>query len=173
MLNYSSSNFHESTQLALFEDYFAKLMVDGKPINLRLRVPPGQEYYDRLRQLVYPQTNVCLICFSLVSPASFESVRSKWYPDMSHHCPNTPIILVGTKLDLREDKDIVKKLLTKKLSPITYQQGRAMAKKLHIAKYLECSAKTQEGVTKVFDEAVRVALSPRPQQKPYKTCRIL
>lgn len=63
-----------------------------------------------------------LICFSLVNPASFENVRAKWYPEVRHHCPNTPIILVGTKLDLRDDKDTVEKLKEKKLSPITYPQ---------------------------------------------------
>lgn len=66
--------------------------------------------------------DVFLICFSLVNPASFENVRAKWYPEVRHHCPNTPIILVGTKLDLRDDKDTVEKLKEKKLSPITYPQ---------------------------------------------------
>jgi len=47
-----------------------------------------------------------------------------------HHCPNTPIILVGTKLDLRDDKDTIEKLKEKKLSPIIYPQGLAMAKEI-------------------------------------------
>lgn len=37
----------------------------------------GQEDYDRLRPLSYPQTDVFLICFSLVSPPSFENVKTK------------------------------------------------------------------------------------------------
>ena len=49
---------------------------------------------------------------------------SQWYPEVRHHCPNTPIILVGTKLDLREDKDTIEKLKEKKLAPITYPQVR-------------------------------------------------
>lgn len=49
---------------------------------------------------------------------------------MRHHCPNTPIILVGTKLDLRDDKDTIEKLKEKKLSPIIYPQGLAMAKEI-------------------------------------------
>lgn len=52
-------------------------MVDGKPINLGLWDTAGQEDYDRLRPLSYPQTDVFLICFSVVSPPSFENVRTK------------------------------------------------------------------------------------------------
>lgn len=98
-------------------------MVDGKPINLGLWDTAGQEDYDRLRPLSYPQTDVFLICFSLVNPASFENVRAKWYPEVRHHCPATPIILVGTKLDLREDKETIERLKDKKLAPITYPQA--------------------------------------------------
>jgi Ras-related C3 botulinum toxin substrate 1 len=58
----------------------------------------------------------------LVNPASFENVRAKWYPEVRHHCPSTPIILVGTKLDLRDDKNTIDKLRDKKLQPITYPQ---------------------------------------------------
>lgn len=48
---------------------------------------------------------------------------------MRHHCPATPIILVGTKLDLRDDKNTIEKLRDKKLQPITYPQVRDMRKK--------------------------------------------
>lgn len=37
----------------------------------------GQEDYDRLRPLSYPQTDVFLVCFSVVSPSSFENVKEK------------------------------------------------------------------------------------------------
>jgi GTPase SAR1 family protein len=49
---------------------------------------------------------------------------AQWYPEVRHHCPSTPIILVGTKLDLREDKETIEKLKDKKLAPITYPQAR-------------------------------------------------
>ena len=49
---------------------------------------------------------------------------------MRHHCPSTPIILVGTKLDLRDEKDTIEKLKEKKLAPITYPQGLALAKEI-------------------------------------------
>ncbi|KAI7688399.1 Ras-related C3 botulinum toxin substrate 1 [Sarcoptes scabiei] len=158
----------------VFDNYSANVMVDGKPINLGLWDTAGQEDYDRLRPLSYPQTDVFLICFSLVNPASFENVRAKWFPEISNHCANTPIILVGTKLDLREDPRTLEKLKERKLHPITYPQGLGMAKEIGAVKYLECSALTQKGLKNVFDESIRAVLCPQP--KPKRTrhrCNVL
>jgi GTPase SAR1 family protein len=114
----------------VFDNYSANVMVDGKTISLGLWDTAGQEDYDRLRPLSYPQTDVFLICFSLVSPPSYENVRTtvkffvkttwyqgfnlelflKWYPEISHHAPSTSVVLVGTKLDLREDPATIDKL---------------------------------------------------------------
>jgi Ras-related C3 botulinum toxin substrate 1 len=70
--------------------------------------------YDRLRPLSYPQTDVFLVCYSVVNPASFDNVRAKWSPEIKHNNPDTPIVLVGTKLDLRDDKHTIDKLLVSK-----------------------------------------------------------
>jgi len=134
----------------------------------------GQEDYDRLRPLSYPQTDVFLICFSLVNPASFENVRAKWYPEVRHHCQSVPLILVGTKLDLRDDTDTIAKLKEKRLAPVTYPQGLAMSKDVGAVKYLECSALTTKGLKNVFDEAIRAVLCPtRPTKPRNRICTLL
>ena len=78
-----------------FDNYSAPMVCDGVPVSLGLWDTAGQEDYDRLRPLSYPQTDVFLICFSVVSPSSFENVTSKWCPEIKHHCADAPILLVG------------------------------------------------------------------------------
>ena len=78
-----------------FDNYSAPMVCDGVQVSLGLWDTAGQEDYDRLRPLSYPQTDVFLICFSVVSPSSFENVTSKWYPEIKHHCPDAPILVVG------------------------------------------------------------------------------
>ena len=142
-------------RLYSFDNYSASVMVDGKPISLGLWDTAGQEDYDRLRPLSYPQTDVFLICFSIASPPSFDNVKAKWFPEIEHHAPNVPIILVGTKLDLREDKGTMDALRSKRMEAVSYEQALAVSKEIRAHKYLECSALTQRNLKSVFDEAIR------------------
>ena len=114
-------------------------MVDGATVNLGLWDTAGQDDYDRLRPLSYPQTDVFMICFSTVSPASFDNVRAKWFPEVKHHCPSAHVILVGTKIDLRDDPSVKLRLKEKKIEAITHAQGVMLAKEIKAVKYVECS----------------------------------
>ena len=96
--------------MQVFDNYAVTVMIGGEPYTLGLFDTAGQEDYDRLRPLSYPQTDVFLVCFSVVSPSSFENVKEKWVPEITHHCQKTPFLLVGTQIDLRDDAATIEKL---------------------------------------------------------------
>jgi len=108
---------------------------------------------------------VFLICFSVISPASYENVRAKWHPEVQHHCPTTACLVVGTKIDLRDDAAALQRLKEKNLEPISYQMGVQLAKDINGVKYMECSALTQKGLKDVFDEAIRAVIAPPAKAK--------
>lgn len=161
LISYTSNSFPQEYVPTVFDNYSANVMVDNKTVSLGLWDTAGQEDYDRLRPLSYPQTDVFLICFSIISPTSFQNVKAKWVPEVNHHCPNTKIILVGTKLDLRDDRDTIERLKEKGMSPISFQDGQQLAKDISAHCYMECSALTQKGLKQVFDEAIKAVIMPQ------------
>ena len=155
-----------------FDNYAANLIVDGKHYSLGLWDTAGQEDYDKLRPLSYPQTDVFLLCFSVDNPNSYDHVASKWAPEVKQHCPGAPIVLVGTKTDLRDDPQTVAKLAEQRKAPVTYTQGFALGKQIRARKYMECSAYQQLGLQTLFHEIVRVHNLPdlEEEQKTKTGC---
>jgi len=139
-------------------------------VELALWDTAGQEDYDRLRPLSYPDTDVILMCFSIDSPDSLENIPEKWTPEVKHFCPNVPIILVGNKKDLRNDEATRKELQKMKQEPVKLEDGRTMAERIQAFCYLECSAKTKEGVREVFEQATRAALQVK--KKKSRRCKL-
>ncbi|KAG7664484.1 RAC1 [[Candida] subhashii] len=168
LISYTTNTFPNDYIPTVFDNYSASVMIDGEPIKLGLWDTAGQSEYDRLRPLSYPQTEIFLVCFSIVNPDSYLNVRSKWIPEILHHCPkDILILLIGTKLDLRDDYSILDELDSNGLKPITYQQGKKLAMEIGAIDYMECSAATQFGVREIFDFAIRAVLEPPRSKKPY------
>ena len=165
LISYTTNAFPGEYIPTVFDNYSANVMVNGQPINLGLWDTAGQEDYDRLRPLSYPQTDVFLICFALTSNSSFENIRSKWHAEIQHHAPGVPFILVGTKLDLRDDQDTVRRMAEKHQQPISFEKGQALANELGAYKYCECSALTQSGLKQVFDDSIKCVLNFKMQPK--------
>lgn len=161
LIVFSQDKFPELYVPTVFETYVANMEVDGKSVELALWDTAGQEDFDRLRPLSYPDTNVILIIFGINNPDSFQNVVEKWVPEVRHFCPKVPYVLVGTKKDLRNDPATIASLEKTKQKPITPQEGQMLAERMKAVTYIECSAKTRDGVRDVFETAARAAISKR------------
>ncbi|XP_055339619.1 ras-like GTP-binding protein Rho1 [Paramacrobiotus metropolitanus] len=139
------------------------VQVAGKTVHLELWDTAGQEEYDSLRALGYPDTDVILLVFSIAHPASLINAQEKWLPELENYCHKKPIILVGTKKDLRSDQKVMQHLASKGMEPIKPDVGKQVAAKIHALAYLECSAIRGEGVKEIFDTAVRL-ITPRKKR---------
>ena len=103
LISYVTKNFPDEYVPTVFDNYDHHVVIDGEQYIVGLWDTGGGEDYARLRPLSYPQTDVFLVCFSLVDLDSFQKISGEFVPEIKHHCPGTPFLLVGTKADLRND----------------------------------------------------------------------
>uniref|UniRef100_Q9H4E5-2 Isoform 2 of Rho-related GTP-binding protein RhoJ n=1 Tax=Homo sapiens TaxID=9606 RepID=Q9H4E5-2 len=143
LMSYANDAFPEEYVPTVFDHYAVTVTVGGKQHLLGLYDTAGQEDYNQLRPLSYPNTDVFLICFSVVNPASYHNVQ----------------------IDLRDDPKTLARLLYMKEKPLTYEHGVKLAKAIGAQCYLECSALTQKGLKAVFDEAILTIFHPKKKKK--------
>lgn len=141
LVSYAQQKFPEIYVPTIFENYVTSVQSpNGKVIDVALWDTAGQEEYDRLRPLSYPDSDVILICFAVDNLVSLQNVKDMWYPEVNHFCPGIPVILVGTKSDLgiNFDPDLPVQLATE----------------INAIGYIQCSAKTMFNVKTVFNFAL-------------------
>ncbi|XP_024083453.1 cdc42 homolog isoform X3 [Cimex lectularius] len=143
LISFTTDEFLPDHVPTIFDHHGVDIRVNGQPYVLNLFDTAGQEEYARLRSLGYQHTNVFLICFSVVNPASFQDVKSKWIQEVRHFCPRARYILVGTQIDLRENEKTLADMTKRRLRPISKNNGERMAKEIGACEYLECSALTK------------------------------
>ncbi|KAI3719336.1 hypothetical protein L6452_20233 [Arctium lappa] len=168
LISYTSNTFPTDYVPTVFDNFSANVDVDGQIVNLGLWDTAGQEDYNRLRPLSYRGADVFILAFSLISRPSFENISKKWVPELRHYAPLVPIVLVGTKLDLREDKKFL--MDYPGACTISTTQGEELKKQIGAMGYVECSSKTQQCVKTVFDVAIKTVLQP-PKQRKHKKKR--
>ncbi|KAF9374469.1 Rho GTPase [Podila verticillata] len=155
----------------VFENFVTDVKIDGKPVQLALWDTAGQEAYERLRPLSYTKAHVIIIGYSVDTPDSLDNVTSKWIQEVQVHCPETPVILVGMKKDLRDDQAAADQPKTTRF--VTTAEAERVAQEIGARNHLECSALTGDGVDDVFEAATRGALTQGNQSQESGCCVIL
>ncbi|KAJ3012217.1 UNVERIFIED_CONTAM: GTP-binding protein Rho1, partial [Siphonaria sp. JEL0065] len=150
-----SVRFNNAT--TVFDNHLVDVFLDNQVIQLALWDTAGQEDYARLRPLSYPGTDCVLLCYAIDKPTSYDNIESVWMSELKLHCPSVPFLLIGCKTDLRSDPDTLNRLHSEGRNFVTYQEGVALAQRIGAWRYMECSAKLNEGVGDVFEFATRAA----------------
>ncbi|XP_057680944.1 rho family GTPase 3a [Corythoichthys intestinalis] len=164
--------FPESYVPTVFENYTASFEIDTQRIELSLWDTSGSPYYDNVRPLSYPDSDAVLICFDISRPETLDSVLKKWKGEILEFCPNTKILLVGCKSDLRTDLNTLVELSNHRQTPVSYDQGSSMAKQIS-APYIECSSQQSENsVRDIFHVATLACVNKNGKNvKRSKTAR--
>ncbi|KAJ7361528.1 small GTPase Cdc42 [Mycena albidolilacea] len=161
LLSYRTNRFPSQFVPNTCDNYAVRVMFKEDPYTFSLfDTPAGQEDHDRLRPLSYEQTDIFLVCFNVACPASFANAKEKWFPEVMHHCPGVPCLLVGLQIDLRDDPIVTEKLDSQQQGVVTSEQGERLAREVGAHRYVECSALTRKGLKEVFDWALYEAAGP-------------
>jgi len=161
IISYTTNGYPNEYVPTAIDTYHATVHVDGHPLTLELCDTPGQEDFDSLRPLVYPQTDVFLLCFSVVIPTTFQNVKEKWIPEIRSQSKKVPIVLVGTQSDLREDAKTLVGLRNCKEHPVLESEARKLGSSWGCDTYIECSSLTQKNLKEVFDNAILAGMRSR------------
>nr|XP_057940973.1 rho family GTPase 1b isoform X2 [Doryrhamphus excisus] len=166
--------YPETYMPTVFENYTACLELEEQRVELSLWDTSGSSYYDNVRPLCYSNSDAVLLCFDISRPDAVDSSLKKWKAEILDFCPTTRILLIGCKIDLRTDVCTLMELSNQKQSPVTYEQGAALAKQLGVESYLECSAFTSEkSIHSVFRTAAMTCINQlQPLLKPGPSRRL-
>ncbi|XP_041353451.1 cell division control protein 42 homolog [Gigantopelta aegis] len=165
VVSYTTNGYPTEYVPTAFDNYSVVVTVDSHPVRLNLCDTAGQDDFDSLRPLCYPNTDVFLLCYSVVSPTSFHNILEKWVPEIRKHCPKAPLILVGTQCDLRNDVKVLIELARYNEVPVPESDAKHLADSIGAVQYIECSALTQKNLKEVFDASILAALNINPAFK--------
>ncbi|VDN59510.1 unnamed protein product [Dracunculus medinensis] len=153
-----------------FDDYAIEALINGKTKVITVCDTAGEDDYNSLRPLSYPDADVFIVCYSVERPGSIKSIREKWLPEIKKFCPEVPILIIGNKKDIRCERKALTTSSHDKIKDSNFNglvdidEASALACEFTPHKVIECSAKTKEGVRQVFDTAIRVASSHRSKK---------
>lgn len=159
VMGFANNTFSSEYVSTIFDYYSTNCSLNDKNISMQLWDTSGQEEYARFRPLCYSEADIFIICFSLVSPYSYENVEYNWIQELKQHNPDVPYILVGLKSDLRDDfHKMNDEFRAKGYSPISSIQGLDLMRKIGAHEYIECSAKNPSSLQNVFKSAATIVL---------------
>lgn len=156
LITHATGNFPDEYVPTVFDGHESVVMCDGAPVTLSLWDISHGEDYDVARLRTCLGTHIFLLAFSCMDLDSMNRIQTKWHPEIVEYLPTVPYILVATKRDLREDGEAFVELEQRLgRGPTTWHEGELLSRQIGALAYMEVSAMTGEGVSELFNTALR------------------
>ncbi|KAI1635739.1 ras family-domain-containing protein [Biscogniauxia mediterranea] len=165
LLRYYRDTFNPSYEPTRYEMYTKVAGIDGQEVELELWDTCGDIKLNQLKLLSYMVWDAALICFDVNSSKRYKHAKTRWLQEVRKYYPNVSFILVGLKKDERLGKGLWAPPLAQLETRIPAAEGTFAANTIGAIKYMECSAKTGEGVNRVFTEVARTVLDERAAEE--------
>ena len=123
--------------------YNKKLMVNETIINLDIIDTSRCDCFLHILEKYHLIADVFMLCFSIDMQESLENITKYWFPLIKSHCPEAPFILVGMKIDKKNENTTVKLIEESKIEEIK-QKIKPLA-------YIECSSKINYNIINAFE----------------------
>ncbi|KAM0676898.1 hypothetical protein BDAP_002489 [Binucleata daphniae] len=144
---FKRNKFPEDYIPTIIDNFVETININDEPISLAVWDTAGQEEYDAVRPVSYSDTDLVFLCYSIENKGMLMNIEEKWMPEIRNYCPSAGTFLVALKSDLRNDPNIDKSNIT------TEKDGSDMRTQIGAANFMECSAKENKNVRKLFEEA--------------------
>ena len=164
IMTWTQEAFPSLYEPTVFDTYNGTKMYKGCEVKLQIWDTAGHEDLGRLRPIAYANTDCFIICFSLMQRDSLENACKKWISEVKTTAKACPCILVGTKLDLREELERLGDH-EKLKNCVSDAEIEAAAKKYAFQAFVMCSAKEKKGLNKVFHNAFKVVFQMKAIEK--------
>ena len=164
IMTWTQEVFPSLYEPTVFDTYNGTKNYKGSEIKLQIWDTAGHDDLGRLRPIAYSNTDCFIICFSVMHKNSLENACQKWVAEVKTTASLCPCILVGTKLDLREELERSGDEARLR-ECVTNAEIEAAAKKYAFQGFVVCSAKEKKGLNKVFHTAFKVVFQMKNMSK--------
>ena len=141
ILRYTNDYFGNNYIATIGFDYKFKneKLKNGEEITVKIFDTAGQEKYRSLAANFLKKADGIILVYDITYKISFENLN-KWLKDINENAKGLPIVLIGNKTDLEENREVSK------------EEGNEFAKKINEEiEFYEASCKTGENIK----EAIR------------------
>ena len=152
---YVDDTFLDNNEPTIGANYSEKTIRKGNnDVQLNIWDTAGQEKYHSLGKHFYKDSYIVILVYDITNPESLNSLRNTWYPDLQKYGEQYTILaVVGNKCDLYETDQLADE-----------SKAKAFAKEIK-ATFMLTSAKTGDGIEKLFNTLTDIYLSPDVSKK--------